>query len=100
MPFVEGETLRGRLALEPQLAEAEAVSIARDVATALGYAHQQGVVHRDIKPENIMFHEGEATVTDFGICKALSGDGDATLTQAGTALGTPAYMSPEQASGD
>jgi serine/threonine protein kinase/tetratricopeptide (TPR) repeat protein len=100
MPYVQGESLRTRLKREIRLPLSQALQITRDVATALGYAHQQGVVHRDIKPENIMFHEGEATVTDFGICKALSGDGDATLTQAGTALGTPAYMSPEQASGD
>ncbi|HEY5939777.1 MAG TPA: serine/threonine-protein kinase, partial [Gemmatimonadales bacterium] len=100
MPYVQGESLRSRLKAEGRLSLAEAVRVARDVATALGYAHEQGVVHRDIKPENVMFHEGETTVTDFGISKALSGDGDANLTQAGTALGTPAYMSPEQASGD
>ncbi len=100
MPYVQGESLRSRLKTEGRLQVTEAVRIARDVATALGYAHEQGVVHRDIKPENIMFFEGEAMVTDFGISKALSGDGDANLTQAGTALGTPAYMSPEQAAGD
>jgi serine/threonine protein kinase/tetratricopeptide (TPR) repeat protein len=100
MPYVKGESLRARLAREHTLPVDEALRIARDVASALGYAHGQNIVHRDIKPENIMFHEGEATVTDFGICKALSGQGDAMLTQAGTALGTPTYMSPEQASGD
>ncbi len=100
MPYVQGESLRARLKREGRLPLSETVRIARDVATALGYAHEQGVVHRDIKPENVMFHEGETTVTDFGISKALSGDGDTNLTQAGTALGTPAYMSPEQASGD
>ena len=100
MPYVKGESLRARLAREHTLPVDEALRIARDVASALGYAHGQNIVHRDIKPENIMFHEGEATVTDFGICKALSGEGDAMLTQAGTALGTPTYMSPEQASGD
>ena len=100
MPYVQGESLRSRLKREGRLPLVDALRIARDVATALGYAHEQGVVHRDIKPENVMFHEGEATVTDFGISKAVSGDGDAHLTQAGTALGTPAYMSPEQAAGD
>ncbi len=100
MPYVQGESLRARLARERRLPLEEALSIARDIASALGYAHAQGVVHRDIKPENVMLHEGEAMVTDFGIAKALStGDGD-TLTRTGTALGTPAYMSPEQASGE
>jgi serine/threonine protein kinase/Flp pilus assembly protein TadD len=100
MPYVQGESLRQRLLRERQLPAAEALRITREVASALGYAHTQGVVHRDIKPENIMLHEGEATVTDFGISKALSARGGETLTLAGTTLGTPAYMSPEQASGD
>ncbi|MEO7136245.1 MAG: protein kinase [Gemmatimonadales bacterium] len=100
MPYVQGESLRGRLTREPRLPLAEAVRITREVASALGYAHGQGVVHRDIKPENVMLHEGEATVTDFGISKALRSGTEAALTQAGLALGTPAYMSPEQASGD
>jgi serine/threonine protein kinase/tetratricopeptide (TPR) repeat protein len=100
MPYVKGESLRARLAREHTLPIHEALRIAGDVASALGYAHGQHIVHRDIKPENIMFHEGETTVTDFGICKALSGQADAMLTQAGMALGTPTYMSPEQASGD
>jgi len=99
MPFVSGESLRERLTREGKLGLAEALQIARDVAAAMGYAHAQGVVHRDIKPENVMLHEGEAMVTDFGIAKALSG-GSEHLTQTGTAIGTPAYMSPEQASGD
>jgi serine/threonine protein kinase/Flp pilus assembly protein TadD len=100
MPYVQGESLRGRLTRESRLPLAEAVRITREVASALGYAHGQGVVHRDIKPENVMLHEGEATVTDFGISKALSSGKETNLTQVGLTLGTPAYMSPEQASGD
>ena len=99
MPFVEGESLRGRLAREGRLPVAEAVELTRKVAGALAYAHAHGVVHRDVKPENVMLHEGEAMVTDFGIAKALS-DGSESLTQTGMSLGTPAYMSPEQASGE
>jgi TolB-like protein/Flp pilus assembly protein TadD len=99
MPFVEGESLRGRLAREGRLPVGEAVELTRRVAGALAYAHARGVVHRDVKPENVMLHEGEPMVTDFGIAKALSG-GTESLTQTGTSLGTPAYMSPEQASGE
>jgi serine/threonine protein kinase/Flp pilus assembly protein TadD len=98
MPFVEGESLRGRLARAGRLPVGEAVELTRKVAGALAYAHSRGVVHRDVKPENVMMHEGEAMVTDFGIAKALSGAD--TLTQTGMSLGTPAYMSPEQASGE
>jgi serine/threonine protein kinase/Flp pilus assembly protein TadD len=98
MPFVEGESLRGRLARVGRLPVGEAVEITRKVAGALAYAHSRGVVHRDVKPENVMLHEGEPMVTDFGIAKALSGT--ETLTQTGMSLGTPSYMSPEQASGE
>jgi serine/threonine protein kinase/Flp pilus assembly protein TadD len=99
MPFVEGESLRGRLVREGRLPVGEAVELACKVAGALAYAHTRGVVHRDVKPENVMLHQGEAMVTDFGIAKALSGGGE-SLTQTGMSLGTPAYMSPEQASGE
>ena len=100
MPFVEGESLRQRLERTPQLPLEEAVQIARAVASALDYAHRQQIVHRDIKPENVMLHDGEAVVTDFGIAKAVSAAVAGGLTQTGTAIGTPSYMSPEQAGGD
>jgi tetratricopeptide (TPR) repeat protein len=103
MPFVEGESLRTRLSRGP-LPTGEAVSVLRDVARALAFAHGRGVVHRDIKPDNVLLSEGSATVTDFGIAKAISaartGGGGETLTMAGTSIGTPAYMAPEQAAGD
>lgn len=100
MPFVEGESLRARMARSGSLPIEETVEIARDVAAALDYAHRQQVVHRDIKPENVMMHEGEAMVTDFGIAKAVRAAGAENITQTGVAIGTPAYMSPEQASGE
>ena len=101
MPYVEGESLRDRLAREKQLPIDEAVRIAREVADALDYAHRHGVVHRDIKPENILLHDGRALVADFGIALAVSTAGGGTrMTETGMSLGTPHYMSPEQAMGE
>jgi TolB-like protein/predicted Ser/Thr protein kinase len=99
MPFVEGESLRDRLRRERQLPLEDALQIAREAARALDYAHQHGIVHRDIKPENILLtRDGSTLVADFGIARAL--ESDEKLTQTGMVIGTPAYMSPEQASGD
>ncbi len=101
MPYVEGESLRDRLTREKQLAVAEAVRIATEVAAALDYAHRHGVIHRDIKPENILLHDGNALVADFGIALAVSSAGGGTrMTETGMSLGTPTYMSPEQAMGE
>jgi tetratricopeptide (TPR) repeat protein len=100
MPFVEGESLRDRLRRERQLAIEEAVRIGCEVADALGHAHAHGVIHRDIKPENIMISGDHALVADFGIARALSVIGEDRLTETGLSLGTPTYMSPEQAAGD
>jgi len=100
LPYVRGESLRDKLEREKQLSVDEALEIARQVASALDYAHRQGVVHRDIKPENILIHEGEAIVADFGIALAMREAGGARLTETGLSLGTPQYMSPEQATGD
>ncbi len=100
MPYVAGESLRARLAREKQLPVDEAVRLAREVASALDYAHRQGVVHRDIKPENTLLQDGAALVADFGIALAVQQAGGNRMTQTGMSLGTPAYMSPEQAMGD
>jgi serine/threonine-protein kinase len=100
MPYVEGETLRGRLERERQLPIADAVRIAREVADALQYAHEHGVIHRDIKPENILLQGGHALVADFGIALAVEQAGGQRMTQTGLSLGTPTYMSPEQAAGE
>jgi len=103
MPFVEGESLRARIAAQKEFTITECVSILRDVARALSYAHANGVVHRDIKPDNVLLSHGAAVVTDFGIAKALSDskkESGSSLTQTGTSLGSPAYMAPEQVAGD
>jgi eukaryotic-like serine/threonine-protein kinase len=100
MPFVEGETLRDRLNREKQLPVGDAMRIAGEVASALDYAHRHGVVHRDIKPENILLHDGQALVADFGIALAASKASGSRMTETGMSLGTPHYMSPEQAMGE
>jgi len=100
LPFVRGESLREKLNREKQLGIDEAIAITKQVASALDYAHRQGVVHRDIKPENILIQEGEAMLADFGIALAVKEAGGNRLTETGLSLGTPQYMSPEQATGD
>src|SRR5687768_2534779 len=100
MPFIEGETLRDKLNRETQLGVDEAVRIAREVADALDYAHGKGIIHRDIKPENILIQNGRPVVADFGIALAVSAAAGGRMTETGLSLGTPHYMSPEQATAD
>src|SRR5687768_3203565 len=100
MPFIEGETLRDKLNRETQLGVDEAIRVAREVADALDYAHRRGVIHRDIKPENILLHDGRPVVADFGIALAVSAAAGGRMTETGLSLGTPHYMSPEQATAD
>ena len=100
MPYIGGKTLRSKLDQERQIPVSEALSIAKDVLAALDYAHRQGIVHRDVKPENIVMQDGRALVLDFGIALALTAAGGERLTGTGLSLGTPSYMSPEQATGD
>jgi len=103
MPYVEGETLRERLTRVGELPVAEAVRLLREIATALAYAHDKGLVHRDIKPENVLLSGGIALVADFGVAKALIASATASdggLTSVGVSIGTPAYMSPEQVAAD
>ncbi len=100
MPFIDGETLRDRLNRETQLGIEEAVKITTDVADALDYAHRNNVIHRDIKPENILLHDGRPMVADFGIALAVSAAAGGRMTETGLSLGTPHYMSPEQATAE
>jgi serine/threonine-protein kinase len=100
MPFVEGESLRSRLTKEKQLPIEDAIQIAREIADALAYAHEKGVIHRDVKPANIMLEAGHAVLADFGVAHAVAEAKGERITRTGTSLGTPAYMSPEQASGE
>ena len=100
MPFIDGETLRAKLDREKQLGIEDAVRIARDVADALHYAHTRGIVHRDVKPENILLHDGRPMIADFGIALAVSAAAGGRMTETGLSLGTPHYMSPEQATAE
>ncbi len=100
MPYIQGETIREKLNRETQFGVDEAVRIAREVADALDYAHRHGIIHRDIKPENILLHDGRAMVMDFGIALAVSAAAGGRMTETGLSLGTPHYMSPEQATAE
>ena len=100
MPYIEGETIRDKLNRETQCGVDEAVRITREVADALDYAHRRGVIHRDIKPENLLLHDGRAMVMDFGIALAVSAAAGGRMTETGLSLGTPHYMSPEQATAE
>ena len=100
MPFIEGESLKDRLAREGSLPADEAIRLAREIAEALAYAHKRGIIHRDIKPANILLNEGHALIADFGIARAVEDGGGEALTRTGLAVGTPQYMAPEQAAGD
>jgi len=100
MPLIEGESLRDRLNREHQLSVEDSVRLAKEIGSALDYAHRHGVIHRDIKPENILLHDGAALVADFGIALAVSQAGGNRMTETGLSLGTPGYMSPEQATGE
>ena len=100
MPYIEGETLRDRIDREKQLPVNEAVALATNVASALQHAHEHDVIHRDIKPANILLQDGEPVVADFGIALAVGTRGGGRLTETGLSLGTPYYMSPEQATGE
>ncbi|MBK8006359.1 MAG: serine/threonine protein kinase [Gemmatimonadetes bacterium] len=100
MLYVEGESLRARLEREVQLPVADTLRIAGEIASAIDYAHRQGVIHRDVKPDNVLFHDGRAMVADFGLALDRTESGEVRLTRAGVSLGTPEYVSPEQAAGD
>ena len=100
MPLIEGESLRDRLRREHQLPVDDSLRLAKEIGSALDYAHRHGVIHRDIKPENILLHDGAALVADFGIALAVSQAGGNRMTETGLSLGTPGYMSPEQATGE
>jgi len=100
MPYIEGAILRSRLDRKTQLGIEESVRITPEVADALGYAHRHGVIHHDIKPENILLHDGRPVVADFGIALAVSAAGGGRMIETGLSLGTPHYMSPEQATAD
>jgi eukaryotic-like serine/threonine-protein kinase len=101
MPYVEGQSLRARLERETQLPVADALRIATEIASGVGYAHRHGVIHRDIKPDNVLFQDGQVVVADFGLALPQSEDGaQSRMTTSGVSVGTPHYMSPEQAAGD